>query len=93
LLNLYFIKVSGIIYPGQCLAIMGASGSGKTTLLSSLTFRTPRHFRVNGNIKINGEKVSADELCAYVGFVPQDDLFIGTLTVFEHLKFMVKKIK
>jgi len=54
-----------------------------------LNFRTSRHFRVTGNIKINGEKVSADELGAYVGFVPQDDLFIGTLTVFEHLKFMV----
>ena len=26
---------------------------------------------------------------SYIGFVPQDDLFIGTLTVFEHLKFMV----
>ena len=66
-----------------------SSGSGKTTLLNTLNFRTPRNFHVTGNIKINGKEVNADEVGSYIGFVPQDDLFIGTLTVFEHLKFMV----
>ena len=82
-------KVCGIIHPGQCLAIMGASGSGKTTLLNALNFRTPKTFYATGNIKINGKKVTADEMDTHVGFVPQDDLFIGTLTVYEHLKFLV----
>lgn len=54
-----------------------------------LNFRITRKFIVNGNIRLNGTKVTADDLDAHVGFVPQDDLFIGTLTVYEHLKFMV----
>ena len=72
--------------------IVFQSGSGKTTLLNALNFRTPKNLQVTGSIKINGIEVKADEVENYIGFVPQDDLFIGTLTVYEHLKFMVYEV-
>lgn len=79
-------SVNGQIKPGQLLAIMGASGAGKTTLLNVLTNRNLRTLDVDGNVLINGENVgsSMTRLSAYV---QQDDLFIGTLTVREHLVF------
>ena len=37
----------------------------------------------------NGVKVNQNFLAANSGYVQQDDLFIGTLTVREHLNFQV----
>ena len=53
-----------------------------------LNFRIASKFNVHGDVKINGEKVTADCLSKTIGYVQQDDLFIGTLTVYEHLKFL-----
>ena len=69
---------------------MGASGAGKTTLLNALTFRNRGNLRITGNVTINGEKIqNAKQLAAISGYVQQDDIFIGTLKVKEHLKFQV----
>ena len=82
------LLVSGIAKPGQLLAVMGASGAGKTTLLKALTQRDKRSLKVTGEIRLNGEIVSeASQLSKLLGYVEQDDMFIGTLTVKEHLKF------
>lgn len=46
----------------------------------------------NGVVKINGYQISnVSQLAAISGYVQQDDLFIGTLKVEEHLKFQVKR--
>ncbi len=67
-------------------AIMGASGSGKSTLLSVLSGSfTPS----TGTVKINGISLhkEKEKLEGVIGFIPQDDLLIETLSVFENLYF------
>ena len=69
---------------------MGASGAGKTTLLNVLTFRSSRNLQITGNVKVNGRLITNSyELASISGYVEQDDIFIGTLKVKEHLKFQV----
>jgi ABC-type multidrug transport system ATPase subunit len=68
---------------------MGASGAGKTTLLNCLTFRNTGKLKVSGERYLNGAKVNTDTLARISGYVQQDDLFISTLTVKEHLEFHV----
>jgi len=66
---------------------MGASGAGKTTLLNVLTFRNVKKVRVSGFRRVNGVPVDLATLTALSAYVQQDDIFIGTLTVREHLVF------
>ena len=82
-------KVTGVVRPGEFLAIMGASGAGKTTLLNCLTFRNSGKLKISGERYLNGAKVNTDTLARISGYVQQDDLFISTLTVQEHLRFHV----
>jgi ABC-type multidrug transport system ATPase subunit len=75
--------------PGELLGIMGSSGAGKTTLLNTLMFRSPPSLQVSGQRALNGIPVSSSTLASLSAYVQQDDLFIGTLTVREHLVFQV----
>ena len=72
--------------PGKLIGIMGASGAGKTTLLNVLAgLEKPS----KGNIKINGLDIheQKDKIHGVIGFVPQDDLLVEELTVFQNLYF------
>src|SRR4030042_2508556 len=74
---------------GKLVGIMGASGSGKTTLLNILSGLTrPK----SGNILINGINLyeQKDKLHGIIGFIPQDDLLIEELTVFQNLYYNAK---
>lgn len=72
------------------MAIMGASGAGKTTLLNMLTFRNQGELVVSGDIKVNGKRLAdPKQLASISGYVQQNDIFIGTLKVKEHLRFQV----
>ncbi|XP_076634762.1 ABC transporter G family member 3 [Colletes latitarsis] len=79
--------VCGVAYPGELLVIMGSSGAGKTTLLNALTFRSSSGVTVSGVMAANGRRVSSTILTSRTAYVQQDDLFLGTLTVKEHLLF------
>nr|CAD7404676.1 unnamed protein product [Timema cristinae] len=81
------VLVNGIAYPGELLAIMGSSGAGKTTLLNTLMFKSSPSLIVSGYTALNGFPVSSGTLSSLSAYVQQDDLFIGTLTVKEHLVF------
>lgn len=81
--------VPGIAKPGELVAIMGASGAGKTTLLNILNFRNRGKLKVKGDVKINGKVADWEMITRHSGYVQQEDLFISTLTVKEHLNFMV----
>ena len=72
---------------GELLAIMGGSGTGKTTLLSLLNGTlTPQQ----GTITINGHSITEPAAKALIGFVPQDDLLIEELTVYQNLWYTAK---
>ncbi|KAK4306529.1 hypothetical protein Pmani_021646 [Petrolisthes manimaculis] len=83
-------NVSGLVRPGELLAIMGASGAGKTTLLNVLTFRSDFSLKITGKLHVNGQRVSPEMLTSRSAYVQQDDLFIGTFTVREQLDFQAQ---
>ncbi|KAK6136188.1 hypothetical protein DH2020_030079 [Rehmannia glutinosa] len=81
--------VTGKIKPGRITAIMGPSGAGKTTFLSALAGKAVGCM-VNGLILINGKSVSIHSYRKIIGFVPQDDIVHGNLTVEENLWFSAR---
>ena len=53
-----------------------------------LNFRNRGSLKILGDIKINGTPIkSLDSIASISGYVQQDDLFIGSMTVREHLIF------
>lgn len=83
-------NVSGIARPGEVLAIMGASGAGKTTLLNSLLFIKSEKLNITGARITNGKTATPSNITALSAYVQQEDLFIPSLTVKEHLMFQAK---
>jgi len=74
---------------GKLIGIMGASGAGKTTLLNVLSgINTP----TTGKVLINGIDLhkDKDKLEGVIGLIPQDDLLIEELTVFQNLYYSAK---
>lgn len=78
--------VTGKIKPGRITAVMGPSGAGKTTFLSALAGKTFGCL-VSGSILVNGRNESIRSFKKIIGFVPQDDVVHGNLTVEENLWF------
>ena len=74
---------------GRLIGIMGASGAGKTTLLNVLSgIDNPTEGEVIiNNINLHTEK---DKLEGVIGLIPQDDLLIEELTVFQNLYYNSK---
>ena len=79
--------LSFTLHNGELLAIMGGSGTGKTTLLSLLNGSLKPQ---EGSITINGHDISEPKAKDLIGFVPQDDLLIEELTVYQNLWFTAK---
>lgn len=81
-------KVCGYAEPGRLAAIMGPSGSGKSTLLDSLAGRLAKNANMAGDVLLNGRK----EKLSYgtAAYVAQDDVLLGTLTVYETLMFSAR---
>lgn len=77
--------VSGMVFPGEILAMLGPSGSGKTTLLSALGGRLGGKL-LCGKITYNSLPFSGT-IKRRTGFVAQDDVLYPHLTVFETLLF------
>ncbi|MEQ8425716.1 MAG: ATP-binding cassette domain-containing protein, partial [Cyclobacteriaceae bacterium] len=74
---------------GKLIGIMGASGSGKSTLLNVLNGSEKPS---SGRVLINGIDVHEDskQIRGVVGFIPQDDLLMEDLTVFENLYYAAR---
>jgi ABC-type multidrug transport system ATPase subunit/uncharacterized tellurite resistance protein B-like protein len=74
---------------GRLIALMGASGAGKSTLLHVLNGTEKPS---QGQVLINGIDIHAtpEKVEGIIGFVPQDDLLIEDLTVYQNLYFAAK---
>ena len=74
---------------GNLIALMGASGAGKSTLLHVLNGSEKPSM---GSVLINGIDIHREpqRIEGVIGFVPQDDLLIEDLTVYENLYFAAK---
>jgi ABC-type multidrug transport system ATPase subunit len=68
---------------------MGPSGAGKTTFLSALAGKATG-CTMTGSILINGKNESIHSYKKIIGFVPQDDIVHGNLTVEENLRFSAR---
>lgn len=74
---------------GNLVALMGASGAGKSTLLHVLNGTEKPS---SGKVLINGIDIhnNPEKIEGVIGFVPQDDLLIEDLTVYQNLYFAAK---
>ncbi|KJH52207.1 ABC transporter, ATP-binding protein [Dictyocaulus viviparus] len=65
------------------------SGAGKTTLMNTLLHRNLSGLDVDGEILVNGQNIG-NGVTSVSAYVQQEDLFVGTLTVREHLMIQAK---
>ena len=74
---------------GRLIGLMGASGSGKSTLLNVLNGNERPS---EGKVEINGINIhdNPNAIKGTIGYVPQDDLLIEELTVYENLFYAAK---
>ena len=79
-------KMNFRIESGNLIGLMGGSGVGKSTMLNLLNGKIVPQ---DGKIYINGYEIHKDseKLKGLIGFVPQDDMLIEELTVYQNLYF------
>jgi ABC-type multidrug transport system ATPase subunit/ABC-type multidrug transport system permease subunit len=73
------------IAPGELVAIIGESGSGKSTLMKALAGVHPPS---EGTITVNGEPIASR--LTDIGYLPQDEIVHGRLTVYEALDYAAR---
>ncbi|XP_074623196.1 protein white-like isoform X4 [Acropora palmata] len=79
-------NVNGKVEAGTLLAVMGASGAGKSTLMNVLAHRNISQMEIRGTVKLNNCPIQS-EITSISAYIQQEDLFVGSLTVKEHLTF------
>ncbi len=74
---------------GKLIGLMGGSGSGKSTMLNVLNGSERPS---SGRVLINGVDIheNPEQAEGIIGFIPQDDLLIEDLTVFENLYYAAR---
>ncbi|GAB1859723.1 Protein scarlet isoform X1 [Camponotus japonicus] len=83
-------NVRGVVRPGELTAILGGSGAGKSSLMTALAFRTGSDVVVHGDIRVDGALATSSYMRRHSGFMHQEDMFIDTMTVLEHIWFMAR---
>jgi len=79
-------KMSFTVESGNLIGIMGGSGVGKTTLLKILNGKIRP---TSGQLYINGYNLQdeSSDLAGLIGYVPQDDMLLEELTVYQNLYY------
>jgi ABC transport system ATP-binding/permease protein len=74
---------------GKLIGIMGASGSGKSTLLNVLNGSEEPS---SGRVLVNGIDIHKhpEQIEGVIGYIPQDDLLMEDLTVFQNLYYAAR---
>eukprot|EP01048_Picozoa_sp_COSAG05_P016901 COSAG05_NODE_2237_length_3355_cov_2.365172_1_plen_1019_part_10 len=84
--------VTGVLKSGRLTAIMGPSGAGKTSFLNAVSGKAGAYGKLSGQLLINGVK-EPHGIQSYrkaVGFVPQEDIMLRTMTPKEILTFYAR---
>ncbi|CAN6242581.1 unnamed protein product [Urochloa humidicola] len=79
-------SITGELRPGHVTAVMGPSGAGKTTFLNAIAGKVTG-YKISGLVHVNGTQEKIRSYKKIIGFVPQDDIVHGNLTVEENLWF------
>jgi ABC-type multidrug transport system ATPase subunit/tellurite resistance protein len=76
-------------YGGKLIALMGGSGAGKSTLLNVLNGNESPS---EGSVRINSINIHNDSksIEGIIGYIPQDDLLVEELSVYENMFFAAK---
>ncbi len=82
-------KLSFTENSGKLIGIMGGSGAGKSTLLNILNGNNKPS---SGEVFVNGYNLHKEkkQLEGIIGYIPQDDLLIEELTVYQNLFYNSK---
>lgn len=74
---------------GKLIGVMGGSGSGKSTLLNVLNGSDKPS---SGRVLVNGIDIyqQPQKIEGVIGFIPQDDLLMEDLTVYENLYYSAR---
>ncbi|KAH6643247.1 hypothetical protein BKA67DRAFT_527875 [Truncatella angustata] len=75
-------NVTGSIERGTVTAVMGGSGAGKSTFVNVLMGKTNQ---TGGSVAINGVPGKLKRYKKLIGYVPQDDIVLPELTVYENI--------
>ncbi|MEQ1861808.1 MAG: FHA domain-containing protein [Chthoniobacteraceae bacterium] len=85
--NVILDEISITIPPSRFFGLIGPSGAGKSSLLHTLAgLRKPER----GVVLIDGEDIYAHDQPPSFGYVPQDDIVHGELTVRQALRFSAR---
>ncbi len=81
--------ISLTVYPGEFVGLMGPSGAGKTTLINAMNGYTPP---AAGSVLFSGRDLYANygQFQGIIGYVPQDDIMHGNLTVGQALFYTAR---
>ncbi|MEN3039942.1 MAG: ATP-binding cassette domain-containing protein [Bacteroidia bacterium] len=81
--------VSFEVVQGRLVGIMGPSGAGKSTLLRILS---GQQAPTSGKVYLNGKNIHTEQkaIQGLLGFVPQDDLLIEELSVWENVYYAAR---
>ncbi|KAF4459172.1 ABC transporter (ATP-binding-cassette) [Fusarium albosuccineum] len=75
-------NVTGSIEQGQLVAVMGGSGAGKSTFVNVLMGKTSN---TGGIVAVNNTPGKMKRYKKLTGYVPQDDIVLPELTVYENI--------
>ncbi|KAF4978771.1 hypothetical protein FZEAL_4906 [Fusarium zealandicum] len=75
-------NVTGSIEQGQLVAVMGGSGAGKSTFVNVLMGKTRN---TGGIVAVNNTPGKMKQYKKLTGYVPQDDIVIPELSVYENI--------
>ncbi|KAJ2156583.1 hypothetical protein GGF46_005090 [Coemansia sp. RSA 552] len=82
-------NISGEVYPGEVIGLLGPSGAGKTTLLNILAGRIEGGI-LNGRVTFRGQKRVPGTFKRRVAYVEQEDMMFPMLTVEETIMFAAR---